>query len=38
MLARGIKSPDYADAFMMSEFGLHMHKSMDIQPRSMGSL
>ena len=31
MLTRGIKSPDYADCLMMSEFGLWMSKAGDIR-------
>lgn len=38
MLSRGIKSPDFADAFMMSEYAHHMHRNMDLRPRAMGSL
>lgn len=32
MLARGMKSPDYADAFMMSEYGFYMGKMGDLCP------
>lgn len=38
MLARGIKSPDYADCFMMGEYGYYMHKHIELRPHSMGSL
>ena len=38
LLARGIKSPDYADCMVLSEFGYYQHKFIDIQPRSMGAL
>lgn len=38
MLARGIKSPDYSDTFMMGEFGYHQHRFIDIQPHHMGAL
>ena len=38
MLARGIKSPDYADCFMMGEYGFYMHRHIDVKPHSMGSL
>lgn len=38
MLARGIKSPDYADCYMMGEFGFYMHKHMDLKPQRMGAL
>lgn len=38
MLARGIKSPDYADCFMMGEYGHYMHRQMDLRPHSMGAL
>lgn len=31
MAARGIKSPDYADCFMMSEWGFWMAKYQDVQ-------
>ncbi len=38
LLARQIKSPDYADCFMMGEFGFYMHRNMDLKPQKMGSL
>ena len=39
MLARQVKSPDYADCFMMMEFGSFMMKTgLQTRPRSMGSL
>lgn len=31
MMARGVKSPDYADDFMMSEYGFYMMRYADIQ-------
>ncbi len=37
MLTRGIKSPDYADCFMMSEYGLYMHKNLELKPTRMGA-
>lgn len=38
MLSRQIKSPDYADCFMMSEYGHYMHKFADLRPRKMGPM
>lgn len=38
LMARQIKSPDYADAFMMSEYAFFMKRNMDMRPRSMGAL
>lgn len=38
MLSRGIKSPDYADCFMMGEYGFYMHRHMDLKPQKMGAL
>lgn len=38
MLARGIKSPDYADAYMMGEYGFYMHRHMELKPQKMGAL
>lgn len=38
MLARGIKSPDYADEFMMEEYGYYMHGHMELRPQRMGAL
>lgn len=38
LLARSIKSPDYADCFMMGEYGHYMHRNMELKPRSMGAL
>lgn len=38
MLARGIKSPDYADCYMMGEYGFYMHRNIDLKPHSMGAL
>ena len=38
MLARGIKSPDYADCFMMSEYGYFMRKHAELRPRRYGVL
>lgn len=32
MQARSIKSPDYADCFMMSEFGFYMNKVSELKP------
>jgi len=32
MAARNVKSPDYADSFMMTEYGFYMGKMADIQP------
>jgi len=32
MIARGLKSPDYADTFMMLEFGWWMARNADIKP------
>ena len=32
MQARGIKSPDFADDFMMGEFGFYMNKVADLKP------
>ncbi len=37
MLSRGIKSPDYADCFMMGEYGLYMHKHLELRPTKMGA-
>lgn len=38
MLARQIKSPDYADCFTMGEFGFYMHRNLELRPHSMGAL
>lgn len=38
MLARQIKSPDYADCFMMGEYGFYMHRHMELKPQKMGAL
>lgn len=38
MMSRGIKSPDYADAFMMGEYGFHMHRMCELKPQAMGAL
>ena len=38
MMARQIKSPDYADTLMMSEFGYYMHKYSEFKPMAMGRL
>lgn len=38
MMARQIKSPDYADTFMMGEYGYYMSKMADVKPRMYGSL
>lgn len=38
MLARGIKSPDYADTYMMSEYAYQLHKYIDTKPYSMGAM
>ncbi len=37
MLARGIKSPDYADCFMLGEYGFYMHKHLELKPTRMGA-
>lgn len=37
MLARGIKSPDYADCFVLGEYGYHQHKFIDLKPQRMGA-
>ena len=31
MISRGIKSPDYADAFVYAEYGFYMHKYQDVR-------
>jgi phage terminase large subunit len=38
LMARGIKSPDYADCYVLGEYGFYMHKMIDVQPRNMGVL
>lgn len=38
MMSRGIKSPDFADTFMMMEYAAHMHRHADLRPMSYGSL
>lgn len=38
MATRQIKSPDYADTFMMAEYGYYMSKMADVKPRTYGSL
>ena len=39
MLARGIKSPDFSDAYMMMEFAyFQMRQGLQLRPRSMGHL
>lgn len=38
MLSRGIKSPDYADAFVLSEYGKYMHSHIELKPQKMGAL
>jgi G:T-mismatch repair DNA endonuclease (very short patch repair protein) len=32
MMARGIKSPDHADCFMMGEYGFYMSRMADVKP------
>lgn len=38
MMARQIKSPDYADAFMMGEYGFYMRRMSELRPHKMGAL
>lgn len=38
MMARQIKSPDYADCFMMMEYGSFMHRQLEVKPFAYGSL
>jgi hypothetical protein len=38
MLARGIKSPDFADAYVLGEYGFFMWRHMDLKPQYMGNL
>lgn len=38
LMARQIKSPDYADCFMMSEFAHYMRKMSELRPMKYGNL
>lgn len=38
LMARQIKSPDYADCFMMSEYAYYMRKMAELRPHKMGAL
>lgn len=38
LAARSIKSPDYADSFMMSEFAYFMRKMSDLRPVAYGGI
>lgn len=38
MMARQIKSPDYADCFMMSEYAHFMRRMAELRPHKMGAL
>lgn len=38
MIARQIKSPDYADTFMMMEYGYFIHRQAEVKPYAYGGL
>lgn len=38
LLARGIKSPDYADCFVLGEYGYFMRKNIELRPHAIGRL
>lgn len=38
LMTRGIKSPDYADTFIMLEYGYFMHRQSEVKPMRYGTL
>lgn len=38
LMARQIKSPDFADSLMMSEYAFYMHRNSEIKPFAYGAL
>lgn len=38
LMARGIKSPDYADCFVMMEYAAFMHRQSEVRPMRYGTL